>query len=699
MGDHYVRIYLFILLVHQTCALLAPAVITHWCSFSQRSSVGGGRRPFLWMTTRPDRAIVVVSTSQYQDFSHTTCDDSNTTIYATNSVTLDVEDDDDDVMRELYRTVARQDPEWFRKFVMEMLGEDDEMIDTEILSLVQQTRPINERKQGSDLMEVDCSHETVIVQDMSDSQSEINVDDGTLLIDETLHPFVDLTKNSTKKGAETFNDIERVDTKSKKEDIYAEEKIIRPDSVGDALAVKPREAILDDNYERISQAINVESNNTNPVFNTNIKSEENAKLPTRVFAKNSDENKVDAATMSMGRFDSAKPRPSTSPVSFVDANEPTIIMSKVSDALDSAVQTSTTTSIHVPSKRNDWTTKSNTTNEATKVVNNTTISKSYTSNTTSSISSNENRIVLFRNSFDSSWKRVNLTSLFSLSFTESEIVGLEPDALDLIVQERIRKPRSGVPKQWMEKRRMEKGDEKSQYIKIISKYQLENELSKITDQLDDKRSKVQNAFRDADVPNSRARQQKEILSDTMKPFDRKNNLVNEKDRQRRANQLDIDNAARPGPNEMKVPRATTTEISRSSDFRPFEPKRSRERRFDENGQRAVYSGRSQASNKPKRSIEVDDPPIQSGLWPNMKTFRGLLRNEAALRLRILGDDWTDAVKEEAEWRMDLYKNWLWTVHNGVGEPFVQSRSDRVRRRRQAIPTDRRPSSRPTKRRP
>ena len=70
----------------------------------------------------------------------------------------------------------------------------------------------------------------------------------------------------------------------------------------------------------------------------------------------------------------------------------------------------------------------------------------------------------------------------------------------------------------------------------------------------------------------------------------------------------------------------------------------------------------------------------------MDTFRRLLRNEAELRLNILGDDWTDVVKEEADWRHDLYKNWLWTLHRGVGEPIVESRSDRSRRRQRRSPS-------------
>jgi hypothetical protein len=52
-------------------------------------------------------------------------------------------------------------------------------------------------------------------------------------------------------------------------------------------------------------------------------------------------------------------------------------------------------------------------------------------------------------------------------------------------------------------------------------------------------------------------------------------------------------------------------------------------------------------------------------------------------MRILGPDWVDSVKEESDWRLDLYRNWLWTLSRGWGEPMVQSRSDRMRKQREA----------------
>ena len=106
-------------------------------------------------------------------------------------------------------------------------------------------------------------------------------------------------------------------------------------------------------------------------------------------------------------------------------------------------------------------------------------------------------------------------------------------------------------------------------------------------------------------------------------------------------------------------------------------------------ERTVYNGRT--STRPKRrdtNYSNDLPPSlppKSGIWPDVDTFQKLLRDEATFRLRILGNDWTDIVKEEIDWRNDLYTNWLQTLQNGIGEPFVQSRSDRLRRQRRPSP--------------
>jgi hypothetical protein len=69
----------------------------------------------------------------------------------------------------------------------------------------------------------------------------------------------------------------------------------------------------------------------------------------------------------------------------------------------------------------------------------------------------------------------------------------------------------------------------------------------------------------------------------------------------------------------------------------------------------------------------------------MDTFRDLLRSEAELRVRILGEDWADAVKDESNWRLSLYKEWLWALNRGIGNPLFPSRSDKTSQQRQFSP--------------
>ena len=55
----------------------------------------------------------------------------------------------------------------------------------------------------------------------------------------------------------------------------------------------------------------------------------------------------------------------------------------------------------------------------------------------------------------------------------------------------------------------------------------------------------------------------------------------------------------------------------------------------------------------------------------MKDFKKALKKESELRLDILGPWASDVVKEEASWRLDLYRGWLQMLADGVGEPVFE----------------------------
>ena len=45
-------------------------------------------------------------------------------------------------------------------------------------------------------------------------------------------------------------------------------------------------------------------------------------------------------------------------------------------------------------------------------------------------------------------------------------------------------------------------------------------------------------------------------------------------------------------------------------------------------------------------------------WMDAETFSSFLRKEAQFRLSILGPGWSEAVKGESQWRLQIYKKWL-----------------------------------------
>ena len=147
------------------------------------------------------------------------------------------------------------------------------------------------------------------------------------------------------------------------------------------------------------------------------------------------------------------------------------------------------------------------------------------------------------------------------------------------------------------------------------------------------------------------------------------------------------------PPQTSSPRVASTQHTQDSIDRPLSSVRRQRRSSREDDDplspRTVYNGRSTTgakrrdtiprNDRPRSSSSPPPPPPKSGPWPDVPTFQKLLREEATFRLRILGNDWTSVIKEEIDWRNDVYTMWLRTLQNGIGEPFISSRSDRLRR--------------------
>jgi len=37
---------------------------------------------------------------------------------------------------------------------------------------------------------------------------------------------------------------------------------------------------------------------------------------------------------------------------------------------------------------------------------------------------------------------------------------------------------------------------------------------------------------------------------------------------------------------------------------------------------------------------------------------------------LIGDNWSEVIEQENDWRMGLYQSWLWSLNNGMGESIV-----------------------------
>ena len=70
---------------------------------------------------------------------------------------------------------------------------------------------------------------------------------------------------------------------------------------------------------------------------------------------------------------------------------------------------------------------------------------------------------------------------------------------------------------------------------------------------------------------------------------------------------------------------------------------------------------------------MQDPPAPKVPWVDLPTFKTMLRQEAELRMRILGGDWAGDIQKESNWRLRLYKEWLWSLSDDSGRALVEKR--------------------------
>lgn len=260
----------------------------------------------------------------------------------------------------------------------------------------------------------------------------------------------------------------------------------------------------------------------------------------------------------------------------------------------------------------------------------------------------DDRVVVYKTSASRPWKQIPLAKLLSLGYTENDISNLIPTTLELLAGEAIERPSAGIPARWKNK-----GSSSKDVLKIVSPVDARALLS-----LDSPKQ---------ETPVPTAKETKPTKEENSIPKEAPPSSRLEQQRRRRSKISGLSENSLRGP---KKPQSKEQERRRR--------RHERSATNEDGTPKPVYSGRP-----PPNAIAArqrgDPPSPKSFIWPDIETFRKLLRAEAEFRLRILGDGWADTVKEETMWRHNLYSDWLWTLKNGIGNPLVESRSDRYRR--------------------
>jgi hypothetical protein len=370
------------------------------------------------------------------------------------------------------------------------------------------------------------------------------------------------------------------------------------------------------------------------------------------------------------------------------------------------------------------------------------------SNTTANtIAESEERVAVFQD-LGEKLKSIPLKDLLALGYRTEEIRALQADALAVIVNDEIKRPRVGVPPQWKissnapDRQRVQLVDNAEQAQGLVDSDQVERQRKRAATEPtkvrrpgptqpsssnDDTRGRDPPQASSENRPNTTgARERRPETAPRRRPVGSASDLdstpksdteMADEDRPRRRRPLESEEEV---PGALRARRRAPPTDEEGGPAEDLPPRRrrppppttadddgSRRRRRsstrDDGTPKRIYSAREpNGARKPSRPQNPNDPP-DSPIWMDMDTFRDMLRSEAELRLRVLGDDWAPTVKQESDWRLKLYKDWLWALHNGVGTNAVvpSSRYDRARKmgeRRQREQGDEMPSSRP-KRRP
>ena len=315
----------------------------------------------------------------------------------------------------------------------------------------------------------------------------------------------------------------------------------------------------------------------------------------------------------------------------------------------------------------------------------------------------DSRAVVYRNITGQAMTCVPLVDLLELGYTVSDVERIQAEFLSIVVLDRRRCPSMGVPPQWKVKNPRAVGEttlvgSMKEATALVNQINQEERAKRDSTSQRRRRQELrQRGSKDQrrDGPPTDTSGEDGIDADGLRRS-RRDRIVDRGGRRSEARRRPGRGAPGRPPDDYGEPRQRRRSENRE-DEAPL-PGRDRRRRLrdgDYDGTpRKIY--RVPRDDTRRRNNDEPDPPDpNSPIWVNMDTFRDLLQKEADFRLNILGDDWSDIIDEENDWRTGLYRSWLWSLNNGLGESIVPpSRYERARRRQMRRNPQEPPRARP-----
>ncbi|KAL3919720.1 MAG: hypothetical protein SGILL_003616, partial [Bacillariaceae sp.] len=310
---------------------------------------------------------------------------------------------------------------------------------------------------------------------------------------------------------------------------------------------------------------------------------------------------------------------------------------------------------------------------------------SATANATANNDGTGQKTVVYRNIVGNDLTYVPLQNLTKLGYSITELEKMQSDSLCVVVNDQIRNPRMGVPLQWCL-------SDKNAPPQVQVVDSIQEALALMGDdeasQLQEKRQE-----REDNLQKKKKRKSSDGSKSQYRRDQKKDNPLDAKARRRhgpRPSQKEGRRQRQTDSNErMEVVSSkgsswrngATEDASDKNGNAQRRPDRRRSKLQRDGSPKPIYNGRDPYGGAMQRKKkDRGDPPAPKKVWMDLDTFKDLLRKEAEFRMRLAGEKFAPDIKRESDWRLELYKDWLWKLHDGIGEGLAPpSRYERARK--------------------